>query len=174
MSFSSLFSASMSRSSGSSSMSRYSGSSSGSSSMSHSSGSSSMSCSSGSSASKHLNQDVLSRCKEGDILEFPREGGYNHLAVYVGNERVIHRTADAGVREDSFWDVVGDSIARINNYLDGEKSVFPGEEIVARARSQLGTGGYDLVSKNCEHFVTWCRYGVERSQQVSDVDKHPY
>ncbi|KAI8509781.1 hypothetical protein Bbelb_122090 [Branchiostoma belcheri] len=70
--------------------------------------------------------------------------------------------------EDSFWDVVGDSIARINNYLDGEKSVPPGEVIVARARSQLGTRGYDLVSKNCEHFVTWCRYGEERSQQVKE------
>ncbi|XP_078575331.1 phospholipase A and acyltransferase 4-like [Branchiostoma floridae x Branchiostoma japonicum] len=114
------------------------------------------------------NQDVLSRCKEGDLLEFTRQEGFAHWAVYVGGGRVIHRM-DSGIREDSFWDIVGRSLAKINNYLDGEKQVPPGRVIVERARSKLGAVDYDLVSKNCEHFVTWCRYGEERSQQVRNV-----
>ena len=40
------------------------------------------------------------------------------------------------------------------------------EEIVKRAESELGKKGYNILFKNCEHFVTWCRYGKEISQQV--------
>ena len=41
------------------------------------------------------------------------------------------------------------------------------EEIVKRAKSNLGEQGYNILLKNCEHFVTWCRYGKEISQQVN-------
>ena len=43
------------------------------------------------------------------------------------------------------------------------------EEIVKRAKSKLGEKGYNVLFKNCEHFVTWCRYGKESSQQVNRV-----
>ncbi|XP_078658220.1 uncharacterized protein LOC144903705 [Branchiostoma floridae x Branchiostoma belcheri] len=119
------------------------------------------------------NTGVLLLCEEGDLLEFPR-GDFSHWVVHVGEGRVIHRTGDkanggngkAEIREDSFWDIVGDSLARINNYLDKERDPLPGPEIVRRAREKLGDVGYNLLSKNCEHFVTWCRYGVEISHQV--------
>ena len=40
------------------------------------------------------------------------------------------------------------------------------QEIVKRAKSKLGEQGYNILFQNCEHFVTWCRYGKESSQQV--------
>jgi len=39
-------------------------------------------------------------------------------------------------------------------------------EILARARSQLGSRGYSLLSLNCEHFANWCCTNIHRSEQV--------
>ncbi|XP_035698728.1 lecithin retinol acyltransferase-like [Branchiostoma floridae] len=119
------------------------------------------------------NEDAVAECEKGDLIEFPRKkfgGSVSHWAAYVGRGRVIHFTGEnkmsAKIQEDRFWDVVGDSVAIINNYLDGEKDVPPREKIVENARSKLGTTGYDAARNNCEHFATWCRYGVKWSQQV--------
>ncbi|XP_066299079.1 phospholipase A and acyltransferase 3-like [Branchiostoma lanceolatum] len=138
------------------------------------------------------NETVLADCEEGDLLEFPRSP-YSHWAVYVGGQRVIHLSGEndgisdglgnpakgasisgkmfdkAQIMEDWFWDVVGDSMVKINNYQDGNKIVPSRWEIVERARSRLGEEGYNVLWKNCEHFATWCRYGEEKSQQVNDV-----
>lgn len=38
--------------------------------------------------------------------------------------------------------------------------------IVQRAENALGQIGYNVIKKNCEHFVTYCRYDQERSLQV--------
>jgi hypothetical protein len=43
---------------------------------------------------------------------------------------------------------------------------FSAVQIVKRAKSKLGEKGYNLIYNNCEHFVTWSRYGYERSEQV--------
>ena len=29
----------------------------------------------------------------------------------------------------------------------------------------MGTGGYNVVFNNCEHFATWCRTGIAASRQ---------
>ncbi|XP_019624198.1 PREDICTED: uncharacterized protein LOC109469882 [Branchiostoma belcheri] len=120
---------------------------------------------------RERNQDVLSSCKEGDLLEFHRLG-YAHWAVYVGNGRVIHRTEDKGgkagvmVREDDFWDVEENDRVTINNGMDKITDPLPGGKVVKRARSKLGETGYNMMFKNCEHFVRWCRYGVKFSGQA--------
>ncbi|XP_035698727.1 phospholipase A and acyltransferase 4-like [Branchiostoma floridae] len=119
------------------------------------------------------NEDISFECEEGDLVEFPREGVHAHWVVYIGRGKVIHLTGEsaktAKVQEDRFWDVVGDSVAKINNYLDRERDVLPTDEIIEKARSKLGTKRYDAASYNCEHFATWCRYGVEWSQQVENA-----
>lgn len=43
---------------------------------------------------------------------------------------------------------------------------FPLEDVVKRARSQLGKSGYFLPTKNCEHFASWCRTKSAFSGQV--------
>lgn len=55
-------------------------------------------------------------------------------------------------------------ILKLMNY-----HLYSGEETVARARSRLGEGGYNLALNNCEHFAVWCKTGVKDSSQVNRV-----
>jgi hypothetical protein len=64
---------------------------------------------------------------------------------------------------------------RVNN-LDKEAATKKGLEplepdaIVERARDRLRKKlieNYHLLTQNCEHFATWCRYGEEFSCQVN-------
>ncbi len=47
--------------------------------------------------------------------------------------------------------------------------LYSGDETVARARSRIGQGGYNLALNNCEHFAVWCKTGVKDSSQVDNV-----
>ena len=47
--------------------------------------------------------------------------------------------------------------------------LYSGEETVRRARSKIGTGGYNLALNNCEHFAVWCKTGVKDSSQVNNI-----
>ncbi|MBQ7219406.1 MAG: lecithin retinol acyltransferase family protein [Synergistaceae bacterium] len=47
--------------------------------------------------------------------------------------------------------------------------LYSGDEAVARARSRLGQGGYNLALNNCEHFAVWCRTGIRDSSQVNHI-----
>ncbi|XP_046367364.2 phospholipase A and acyltransferase 2-like isoform X1 [Haliotis rufescens] len=124
----------------------------------------------------------------GDLVEFKR-GLYSHWAVYIGGGEVVHLAGEeddglanvggrhvftvsgttfnkALVRIDLFDDVAGlDKVYR-NNTKDKRWSPFSASEIVRRALSKLGRVGYNLIFSNCEHFVSWCRYDMERSDQV--------
>ena len=40
------------------------------------------------------------------------------------------------------------------------------EDIVSRAISKVGEVGYNIMFSNCEHFANWCRYNIQRSEQV--------
>lgn len=46
---------------------------------------------------------------------------------------------------------------------------FPAPEIISRARSRLGEGGYSLLHNNCEHFANECVFGVKRSLQEDEA-----
>lgn len=57
----------------------------------------------------------------------------------------------------------------LNNDLEVNRSamkIYTAEETVNRARSQIGTGDYNLFSHNCEHFAIWCKTGIHESMQV--------
>ena len=42
----------------------------------------------------------------------------------------------------------------------------PPRLVLARARSRIGETGYNFLTENCESFVTFCKKGLKRSQQV--------
>ncbi|XP_008063716.1 retinoic acid receptor responder protein 3 isoform X1 [Carlito syrichta] len=120
----------------------------------------------------------------GDLIEIFRIG-YQHWAIYVGDGYVIHLappneypgagsssifsvlTDMAEVKWERLEDVVGNCNYRINNSLDREYIPRRVEVIIEAAKSQVGEKlKYNLVRRNCEHFVTDLRYGKPRSKQV--------
>ncbi|XP_046557281.1 phospholipase A and acyltransferase 3-like isoform X2 [Haliotis rubra] len=128
---------------------------------------------------QHHNDAVLSSLEPGDQVEFKR-GVYSHWGVYIGDGYVIHlaspdgqslsKTEKAVVRRDKIKDVAANSKMYKNN-SKGEKyglKAFSKSDIVKRAKSQLGREGYNLLASNCEHFVSWCCYDIEISDQVDD------
>lgn len=49
---------------------------------------------------------------------------------------------------------------------DGRIAAFEPDAVVARAESRLGQRDFDTAVNNCEHFATWCKTGLEDSEQV--------
>nr|KAG5696932.1 hypothetical protein BaRGS_015896 [Batillaria attramentaria] len=137
------------------------------------------------------NKKLLQELEEGDLVEFPRVG-YSHWAVYVGNGKVVHLTSDDGdavdddeldipdpyddlakkatrkasVQEADLLEVAGNSKAKKNNSKDSRFPPLPKDTIVKNAKDKLGKTGYHVVVQNCEHFASWCRYGVAVSDQA--------
>uniref|UniRef100_A0A1A8J011 LRAT domain-containing protein n=2 Tax=Nothobranchius kuhntae TaxID=321403 RepID=A0A1A8J011_NOTKU len=135
------------------------------------------------------------RFQRGDLLEVPRTL-FTHFGIYLGEDRVAHLipdilpvlTADrlqiqqtvtnsrlllgvltkrASIRVDSVEDFAyGAGI--VLNRMDREavRSPLPGEEVAQRAELLLGSISYSLLWNNCEHFVTYCRYGTGTSLQT--------
>lgn len=77
----------------------------------------------------------------------------------------------AEIREDNLLEVaMFRNVTKENTYDDELKSRIPSqEEIVKRARNRLGEKTYGLLSDNCQHFCTMCRYGEARSIGVRDA-----
>ncbi|XP_067660241.1 phospholipase A and acyltransferase 3-like [Haliotis asinina] len=125
------------------------------------------------------NEAVLSSLEPGDQVEF-KGPHFNHWAVYIGDGFVIHLTSADGqsssktdkaiIRQDKIGDAANNRKMTKNNGK-GEKyglRPFSKSEIVERAKSQLGRKGYNLIARNCEHFVSWCCYDFEISDQVKE------
>ncbi|KAK2863386.1 hypothetical protein Q5P01_002919 [Channa striata] len=133
--------------------------------------------------------------QRGDLLEVPRTL-FTHFGIYLGDNRVAHLipdilpvlTADrrqiqqmvtntrlllgvlskrASIRVDSVEDFAyGAGI--LPNAMDAavRRSPLSAEEVAVRAELLVGSVSYSLLWNNCEHFVTYCRYGTARSLQT--------
>ena len=124
-------------------------------------------------------EEMRTAFEPGDVVRFHR-GEYSHLGIYLGNRRVIHlwspETNGHRVRVDSF-----DAIQTANGQVPENFSALmdekiranhglyplPAEEIVRRALSRIDETNYDVLTYNCEHFVTWARYDEHVSLQVA-------
>ncbi|XP_074885564.1 lecithin retinol acyltransferase [Buteo buteo] len=136
-----------------------------------------------------------SRFKRGDLLEVPRTL-FIHFGIYLGENRVAHLMPDilpaftgdrrqiqqvvtnkrlilgvitktASIRVDTVEDFAyGGSI--LVNHMDRlfEDQVLGSEEAARRAEKLVGATAYSLLWNNCEHFVTYCRYGAPVSFQT--------
>ncbi|XP_014798681.1 PREDICTED: lecithin retinol acyltransferase [Calidris pugnax] len=133
--------------------------------------------------------------KRGDLLEVPRTL-FIHFGIYLGENRVAHLIPDilpavtgdrrqiqqvvtnkrlilgvitkmASIRVDTVEDFAyGGSI--LVNHMDRlfEDQVLGSEEAARRAEKLVGATAYSLLWNNCEHFVTYCRYGAPVSFQT--------
>ncbi|XP_072573765.1 phospholipase A and acyltransferase 1-like [Paramormyrops kingsleyae] len=121
--------------------------------------------------------------KAGDLIEICR-GRYDHWAIYVGDDYVIHITSDAAVKSansmssslfgkaivklEKLLDVVGNDNFRVSNRLDIKYKPRSVSAILSDALSLVGqTLPYSLIQQNCEHFVTFLRYGKPESMQAN-------
>jgi hypothetical protein len=107
----------------------------------------------------------------GDVI-YVNRGAYKHYGVYAGEGKVVHFAPLEGAEISAENAVIHETT--MAGFLKGgelvvdtrDKSGFPREEIVRRARSQTGSKGYSLAFYNCEHFARWCKTGKIESQQV--------
>ncbi|XP_058699705.1 phospholipase A and acyltransferase 3-like [Poecile atricapillus] len=123
--------------------------------------------------------------KPGDLIEIFRPV-YQHWAIYVGNGYVIHVTDEgdtsslassssisatrATVKKQLLEKVAGKHKWRVNNKYDRSYTPLPVEKIIRRAKELVGKEvPYNVFTKNCEHFVTKLRYGIELSDQVEEA-----
>lgn len=124
--------------------------------------------------------------KPGDLIKIYR-GVYQHWAVYIGGNEVVHmippnqssddsgsfdllmfmESRTAQVRCQKLCEVVGHHRYEINNHLDDEYEPRESHIIVREACRLVGQElPYSVTSHNCEHFVTELRYGKPESRQV--------
>ncbi|XP_069834826.1 lecithin retinol acyltransferase-like isoform X2 [Dendropsophus ebraccatus] len=144
---------------------------------------------------KNGNVYETSLYKRGDLLEVSRTL-FVHFGIYLGNNRVAHLIPDilpaltckqehvekvvtnkrliagvlakkASVRVDNVQDFAYGANILINAMdLHFRNNPLSNEEVAQRAEKLVGTTTYSLLWDNCEHFVTYCRYGTHVSLQT--------
>uniref|UniRef100_G1Q2B2 Lecithin retinol acyltransferase n=1 Tax=Myotis lucifugus TaxID=59463 RepID=G1Q2B2_MYOLU len=87
----------------------------------------------------------------------------------VSNQRLILGVIGrvASIRVDTVDDFAYGAEILVNR-LDKslKKKALLNEEVAQRAEKMLGTTPYSLLWNNCEHFVTYCRFGTAVSPQA--------
>ncbi|KAK5917110.1 hypothetical protein CgunFtcFv8_012028 [Champsocephalus gunnari] len=95
--------------------------------------------------------------KPGDLIKIFR-GTYEHWAVYIGGNEVVHLIPPSGDDSNPF-----NSLMVLLDSNKAERDI-----IVREACRMVGQElPYSLTSHNCEHFVTELRYGISQSRQVN-------
>lgn len=129
-----------------------------------------------------MNFVINGELKKGDLIRVRRKLGYYHFGIYVGNNQVIHYTAD---KNDSIFDNSSIEVMQSDldsGFLRGDtlEVQFPFDStyfrfvVCKRAKKLLGTKQfrgmpYDVLKNNCEHFATYCYYGEATSNQSEAV-----
>ncbi|MBN3316222.1 LRAT acyltransferase, partial [Atractosteus spatula] len=133
--------------------------------------------------------------KRGDLLEVPRTL-FIHFGIYLGDNKVAHLMPDimpvlttdkcqiqkvvtnkrlllgvlskiASIRVDTVEDFAYGSKVIVNQMdIISKKQPLPNEDVALRAEKLVGATPYSLLWNNCEHFVTYCRYGTPVSYQT--------
>ncbi|XP_075045608.1 lecithin retinol acyltransferase-like [Mixophyes fleayi] len=139
-------------------------------------------------------QDI-SIFKRGDLLQVSRTL-FVHFGIYLGNNKVAHLMPDilpalsddkcliekvvtnkrlilgvlakvASIRVDTVQDFAYGGSIIVNEMDSGFKTKpLSNEEVAQRAEKLMGSTSYSLLWDNCEHFVTYCRYGFPVSFQT--------
>lgn len=136
--------------------------------------------------------------RRGDVLQVPRSI-FIHYGVYLGGNKVAHMMPDILPVFTSDRKLIGSVITNkrlilgciyrratvrvdtLDNFAYGAKAevsrlykrknaqAFRNEEVARRAEQLVGATPYSLLWNNCEHFVTYCKYGSAKSRQTEEV-----
>ena len=100
--------------------------------------------------------------KPGDILEFRRALGlFYHYAMYIGENKVIHRDKGPGVTVTKLDEMIGEM-----RVTSPKVNRVPTEQAIAHAFELSCDKEYNPITHNCEHFVNSVRYRKSQSRQV--------
>ena len=125
-----------------------------------------------------MNWEPIAPTESGDLIR-TKVSFYYHYGIFVSEAEVIQfgLPTDPGRNAADIKVLVSD----IGTFLNGgeietarptrqERSTMrPKAEIVEIARSKIGTGGYDILHNNCEHFMNECAFSQAKSSFVDDV-----
>lgn len=118
---------------------------------------------------------VLNAVDIGAHLKSPRLGHtYSHHGIYLGDNKVIHY---GGLSDGLNYSPV--EVISLEEFLQGntyevvahEHASYSVDERIKRAYKRIGEDDYSVIANNCEHFVTWCIYGIHSSSQAEAVIK---
>lgn len=135
---------------------------------------------------------ILKKAKFGDMLEIKREG-YFHWAVYIENNMVLnfqnpnfddinftnfYQTVDGVITKYNIFHLIANDTLRINNKIKASfgRNLEPISESEARNKVQSCFKDdvnlpFNVITNNCEHFVTHFTFGVAFSDQVTTYHK---
>ena len=102
----------------------------------------------------------------GTILETTAYGVIRHVGIATGYGTVIHNSGRYGqVLETSEKLFSRGQLIRTIPH----QSKLDGTRLVVRARSKIGQR-YGVLTRNCEHFVSWVVSGEAKSGQLGPLD----
>lgn len=91
--------------------------------------------------------------------------GYTHHGIYIGDGKVVDFSGFASnynkgpIRTVDFGQFAKGFPVYRWSYSSYGRKIYSPDEIAARAQGQIGEGNYNVVTKNCEHFASWCVTG---------------
>ncbi|XP_043820351.1 protein LRATD2 [Dromiciops gliroides] len=124
--------------------------------------------------STYTPENLLNKCKPGDLVEFVSQAQYPHWAVYVGDFQVVHLHR-LEVSNSFLTDASQGRRGRVVNELYRYKPLSP-STVVRNALAQVGAKERDLSWRNSESFAAWCRYGKREFKIGGElrIGKQPY
>ncbi|MEQ2164300.1 Protein lratd2 [Goodea atripinnis] len=119
-------------------------------------------------------ENLLNKCKAGDLVEFVATNQYPHWAVYVGDFQVVHLHR-AEVKNSFLTDASQGRRCRIVNDWYKLKPLCT-EVVVQNAMEQVGLKDRELSWRNSESFAAWCRFGKREFKMGGEIriGKQPY
>lgn len=119
-------------------------------------------------------ENLLNKCRAGDLVEFVATGQFPHWAVYVGDFQVVHLHR-AEVKNSFLTDAGRGRRCRIVNDLYKFKPLGP-DMVVQNAMEQVGLKDRELSWRNSESFAAWCRFGKREFKMGGEIriGKQPY
>lgn len=119
-------------------------------------------------------ENLLNKCKPGDVLEFVSTGQYPHWVVYVGDFQVVHLHR-AEVKNSFLTDASQGRRGRIVNQLYKFKPLSS-DMVVQNAMEQVGAKDRELSWRNSECFAAWCKFGKREFKMGLEIriGKQPY
>lgn len=116
--------------------------------------------------------------RPGDVIR-TKVSFYYHYGIFASEDRVIQ----FGLPDDPMRaaEQIRVLTSNVQTFLQGgelevglpdryeKKTMYPPRQILERAESRIGEGGYDILHNNCEHFVNECVFGQHHCGFLQEV-----